>query len=50
MGCEVWYYSQSDLAAKVSKGMATALALPDRGDKYSNGLYFLITPRAGDLA
>jgi peptidoglycan hydrolase-like protein with peptidoglycan-binding domain len=39
-GCEVWFATQKDLAAKVSSAMAEAAELPDRGAK-SNGLYFL---------
>jgi len=42
VGCEVWYYTQKTLAAKVSAAMAEALNLPDRSAKYSNSLSFLV--------
>src|SRR5262245_7437763 len=42
VGCEVWYYSQKALAAKVATAMAHALGLPDRGPKYSSSLSFLV--------
>lgn len=41
MGTEVWYYSQSDWAAKVSAGMASAGKFINRGPKKSTSLYFL---------
>jgi N-acetylmuramoyl-L-alanine amidase len=41
MGCEVWYYSQANLASMISDKMAMAMDLPDRGAKYSGSLYFL---------
>ena len=42
VGCEVWYYTQKTLAAKVATAMAEALGLPDRGPKYSSSLSFLV--------
>ena len=42
VGCEVWYYTQKTLAAKVATAMADALGLPDRGPKYSSSLSFLV--------
>lgn len=42
MGTEVWYYSQSKLAADVSLAMAKAGGFINRGAKYSSGLYFLM--------
>ena len=41
MGTEVWYYSNSSLAAAVSKEIATAGGFIDRGAKQRTGLYFL---------
>ena len=41
MGTEVCYYSNSSLAAAVSKGIATAGGFIDRGAKQRTGLYFL---------
>ena len=41
-GTEVWYYSQAKLAGKVSAAMAKAGGFTDRGEKYSNGLFFLM--------
>ncbi|HFJ9245050.1 TPA: N-acetylmuramoyl-L-alanine amidase [Bacillus cereus] len=40
-GVEVWYYDQKELAAKVSKEVAAALGLPDRGAKEGKGLAVL---------
>src|SRR5262252_6647599 len=40
-GCEVWYYSAQDIAAKVSRAIADAGDFIDRGAKKSTGLYFL---------
>jgi N-acetylmuramoyl-L-alanine amidase len=42
VGCEVWYYTQKELAAKISAAMADALGLPDRSSKYSSSLSFLV--------
>jgi N-acetylmuramoyl-L-alanine amidase len=41
MGSECLYVTQSSLAAEVSSAMAGALALPNRGAKYRNDLFFL---------
>ena len=41
MGTECWYVSQESLSAQVSRNIAAATGLPDRGAKYTNGLYFL---------
>ena len=41
IGTEVWYLSQSTLAAAVSEAIADAGDLLDRGPKKSTGLYFL---------
>jgi hypothetical protein len=41
IGCEVWYKTQSDLAAAISEAMADAAGLPDRGPKHTDDLYFL---------
>ena len=41
MGTEVCYYSNSSLAAAVSKEIATAGGFIDRGAKQRTGLYFL---------
>lgn len=41
MGTECFYYSQQSLAARVSQQIADATNLPDRGAKYTTGLYFL---------
>src|SRR5215831_5019612 len=41
-GTEVWYYSQGDLAAKVSAAIAAAGGFKDRGKKRTTGLYFLM--------
>lgn len=40
-GVEVWYYDQASLAAKVSKEVAAALGLRDRGAKEGKGLAVL---------
>jgi N-acetylmuramoyl-L-alanine amidase len=40
-GTEVWYISQDDLAAQVSRSIADAAGWPDRGAKYTSSLYFL---------
>lgn len=40
-GVEVWYYDQAGLAAKVSKDVAAALGLRDRGAKEGKGLAVL---------
>ncbi|HDR7785267.1 TPA: N-acetylmuramoyl-L-alanine amidase [Bacillus wiedmannii] len=40
-GVEVWYYDQVSLAAKVSKEVAAALGLRDRGAKEGKGLAVL---------
>lgn len=40
-GVEVWYYDQESLAAKVSKEVAAALGLRDRGAKEGKGLAVL---------
>lgn len=40
-GCEVLYYTQKNLAAKLSAAIAEGGALIDRGAKYSDQLYFL---------
>jgi N-acetylmuramoyl-L-alanine amidase len=42
MGSEVWYYSQSELAGRVSAAMAGALDLPNRGGKYTSGLTWVM--------
>lgn len=39
-GCEVWYYSQKNLAVKMSAAIADS-GLIDRGAKFSDQLYFL---------
>jgi N-acetylmuramoyl-L-alanine amidase len=41
MGVEVLYVTQEDLADELSRDMAEALDLPDRGGKYRDDLYFL---------
>lgn len=41
MGTEVWYLTQKQLAAELSKAMAEAGGFKDRGAKYSDSLYFL---------
>jgi peptidoglycan hydrolase-like protein with peptidoglycan-binding domain len=41
MGVECLWVSQEDLAAKVSKAMADASNLPNRGAKYRSDLFFL---------
>lgn len=41
MGCEVLYVTQEDLAMRVSRTIATAGELIDRGPKYRDDLYFL---------
>jgi hypothetical protein len=46
MGCETWYLTQSALAEETATAMASALELPDRGGKYSSGLFILNSTRA----
>lgn len=41
MGAECWYYSQEELADRVSEYIARAADLPNRGGKSTTGLYFL---------
>jgi hypothetical protein len=41
MGCEVLYLTQEDLAAEISKAIAKASGLPNRGAKKRSDLYFL---------
>lgn len=41
VGTEVWYVSQKELAAKLSKAMADAGGFIDRGAKYTSSLKFL---------
>jgi N-acetylmuramoyl-L-alanine amidase len=41
MGTEVLYVSQEELASSLSKAIALAAGLPDRGGKYRSDLYFL---------
>ena len=41
IGTECWYYSQAALAKEVSKQIAVASGLKDRGGKKSTSLYFL---------
>ena len=40
-GCEVYYYSQQALAARISAAMASSGGLINRGAKRNTGLYFL---------
>jgi len=41
MGTECLYLTQKDLAKKVADGIAKATALPNRGPKYRDNLFFL---------
>jgi peptidoglycan hydrolase-like protein with peptidoglycan-binding domain len=41
MGVECLYLTQKDLAKKVADGIAKATALPNRGPKYRDNLFFL---------
>ena len=41
MGTECLYYTQKDLAKKIADGIAKATALPNRGPKYRDNLFFL---------
>ena len=41
MGTECWYVTQKELAANISRAMANAGRLKDRGPKHSSELYFL---------
>jgi hypothetical protein len=41
VGTECWWVTQKELAIKMAKGIATASGLKDRGEKYSNDLFFL---------
>lgn len=40
VGCEVWYVTQADLAAKLSAAIAS-VGFIDRGEKWTDGLHFL---------
>jgi N-acetylmuramoyl-L-alanine amidase len=41
VGCEVWWVTQQSLASAVSASMAAAGGFKDRGQKYSDELFFL---------
>lgn len=41
IGTEVWYLSEDELAVVLSGAIADASGLKDRGEKFSEGLYFL---------
>ena len=41
MGTECLYFTQKDLAKQVADGIAKATALPNRGPKYRDNLFFL---------
>ncbi|MEK1828828.1 LysM peptidoglycan-binding domain-containing protein [Priestia megaterium] len=45
-GCEVLYYNEVDLAAKVSKDLAAAMGYADRGPKERQGIGFLNSTNA----
>lgn len=45
-GCEVLYYNEIDLAAKVSKDLATAMGYKDRGPQERKGIGFLNSTNA----
>lgn len=41
VGTECWYMTQDSLAENIAEAIAGSSGLIDRGEKYSNGLYFL---------
>jgi len=45
-GSEVWYYTQEELAEKVSAAIAAAGQFTDRGEKYSSSLSWLVNTDA----